>query len=188
MGGLLGRGQECPQMSTDVHSDAECKSGWFFVIYIMLSETGLYMIIPYYTCIPYTPNPLVKSGHILDYTRLYSSSLSQNWTINCGPTRQPLSPSPNSKVAETLADAPGVLGLNIINEPFPGNFYEEIWQNVQNVALLTLLHTVEKYPGNHWKPVDKRYRRYADILSKFVVGYLWRKPKECKSRAKAVWN
>jgi hypothetical protein len=25
-------------------------------------------------------------------------------------------------------------------------------------------------------------------LSKFVVGYLWRKPKECKSRAKAVWN
>jgi len=89
-------------------------------------------------------------------------------------------------VAETLADAPGVLGLNIINEPFPGNFYEEISQNVQNVALLTLLHTVEKYPGNHWKPVDKRYRRYAEILSKFVVGYLWRKPKECKSRAKAV--
>lgn len=33
-------------------------------------------------------------------------------------------------MAGTLADAPGVLGLNIINEPFPGNFYEDISQDL----------------------------------------------------------
>ena len=47
-----------PGMSTDVHSDAECKSGWFFVIYIMLSETGLYMIIPLYHIIPVYPKSI----------------------------------------------------------------------------------------------------------------------------------
>ena len=29
------------------------------------------------------------------------------------------------EVTQTLKDAPGVLGMNIINEPFPGNFYED---------------------------------------------------------------
>jgi len=30
-----------------------------------------------------------------------------------------------AKVTQTLKDAPSVLGMNIINEPFPGNFYED---------------------------------------------------------------
>ena len=29
------------------------------------------------------------------------------------------------EVTQTLKDAPSVLGMNIINEPFPGNFYED---------------------------------------------------------------
>ncbi|CAL1129550.1 unnamed protein product [Cladocopium goreaui] len=39
-----------------------------------------------------------------------------------------------AEVAETLADAPGVLGLNIINEPFPGNFYEDPSLLIPDVA------------------------------------------------------
>ena len=117
-------------VSTDVHSPQRCgMQRWLILCDFCcpkLDSRWLQHITIYIYYIQYTPyySCIIPQIHWLT---LFTYSIILIIIVPFEALgANPLPISENSKVAESLADTPGVLGLNIINEPFPGNFYEEI--------------------------------------------------------------